>query len=829
MTARGKILVLILSIAGSLNLFGQGLHFEGMGVAIDQRTSLYLFDSNPLKAKDNLKIEFDARIQPAGYGYLLQVQLNEDKRESSTVNILYDCRSNYSLTKFNVILEGKSLISEIQIPAKDFKDTWHHLSLSFDFHRDSLYFGVDSNYTVGPISLSPGMNVSATFGKSHSQIDVPSFSIRNLEISDSKRVFSYSLAEDSGNTAYCKKRLRSAKVKNPYWIMNDSRRWKKVFDYKSNTFQTVGYDSTRHRLYDIIEDSLILADVANRTTDVIIMPKSKPVRATMGTSILNPLTGDIIAYEFYSHDQSRPDQASFATLDMESLEWTVEGKGFSGNPRMRNTVIYDKRDNRLIGYGGYGRFKYCGDFYTFDKESNSWVDLPQTTGDPLYPRFQHSMGFDPQTRLIYIFGGVGSINGEQILGKHLYTLHCVDIDTMECTLLWEIEWDKEQMIPVENMVLDNNGHFYTLMYTESVTDSSLQLYKFNIEDGEYDVFEDSIPIYCDRITCRPLLFFDKEASCFIATVKESEDDFKSRTKAYTLAYPPIHFAPSTVRLRTRNLILLSSLILLILLAIAFIIYRTTFGHRKSDYKFVDITSNQPKLNSIYLFGDFTAYDSNGEDISSEFYSKLRGITSMLISKTSTSGISTQSLTDTFWPNREEAKAKNIRGVTLNNLRKVLSKIDGISLTYADGRYFIETSPSFYCDYIEVFNILSSEKPDIRRAIAILSRGRFLGSETDPALDDLKNMTDQVLGPLLEQEIQRFYEEGEHYNVFLCAKVLSGIDALNETSLKYSIKSLNMLGKKEEARKRYLDFTKLYFEDYQEEYLTTYEELVHKKH
>ena len=48
--------------------------------------------------------------------------------------------------------------------------------------------------------------------------------------------------------------------------------------------------------------------------------------------------------------------------------------------------------------------------------------------------------------------------------------------------------------------------------------------------------------------------------------------------------------------------------------------------------------------------------------------------------------------------KELSSAKNLKGVTINRLRKILDDLEGIELVYTNSRYSIQLSEAFYCDY-----------------------------------------------------------------------------------------------------------------------------------
>ena len=154
---------------------------------------------------------------------------------------------------------------------------------------------------------------------------------------------------------------------------------------------------------------------------------------------------------------------------------------------------------------------------------------------------------------------------------------------------------------------------------------------------------------------------------------------------------------------------------------------------------------------------------------------------------------------------------------MSALRKALSNIDGISVVYSGERYRLDLHPEFYCDYLAFYECLSSPEPDMSRVISILSRGKFLQSESDPVLDKMKAETDAAIETAISKEIVTRYQNKQFKDCLKCAEILYYIDPLSEISLKYAVKSYTAMGKTEEAERRYVEYRKKYRKDYSEEY------------
>ena len=216
-------------------------------------------------------------------------------------------------------------------------------------------------------------------------------------------------------------------------------------------------------------------------------------------------------------------------------------------------------------------------------------------------------------------------------------------------------------------------------------------------------------------------------------------------------------------------------------------------------------------------------DRKGNDITPQFTGKLRQLFCIVLQRGS-AGISSRHLSSILWPDRPEEETKNVRGVTVNKLRKLLSQMDGISLVSREKRFYLETAKPFWCDYLRFQEILDMRHPDMDRLVRILSRGRFLTEETDPVYDKLKESVESRVEPIMTAEMQRRFQL-KHYSVCLtCADVIFGIDPLNEDALSCSVRSLLRMERSEEAKALYNRFISRYSRDYGEAYPYSYESL-----
>ena len=93
--------------------------------------------------------------------------------------------------------------------------------------------------------------------------------------------------------------------------------------------------------------------------------------------------------------------------------------------------------------------------------------------------------------------------------------------------------------------------------------------------------------------------------------------------------------------------------------------------------------------------------------------------------------------------KAESKVKNLKGVTINHLRKILAEIDGISLDYHKGFFRLSFEPVCYCDYLVVNDLISQRRVE-KELFTLLQRGKFLRGVEDELFDRAKNKVEDFI-------------------------------------------------------------------------------------
>jgi DNA-binding SARP family transcriptional activator len=178
----------------------------------------------------------------------------------------------------------------------------------------------------------------------------------------------------------------------------------------------------------------------------------------------------------------------------------------------------------------------------------------------------------------------------------------------------------------------------------------------------------------------------------------------------------------------------------------------------------------------------------------------------------------------LWPEKEEDESKNVRGVTISNLRKILREIEGVSFVFSEGKFSLQASDAFYCDYLEMLDIINAEEPDMDKFIGLLSRGAFLKSESDPFYDKFKSSVEQRIAPIMQVEIARRFELRQYLTCVTCAEILFGIDPFNDEALYYAVRAYKNVQREDAAAEIYHSFAVRYKNDYGQEYPKSFDEI-----
>lgn len=797
----------------------EGLMIKGNDYLIDDRSAYCVFDRIKPVFYNRLKIDFE--IAPVGrIGYVTRI-INE--QTGTTFNLLYDENDESTVFKFNY--EGKNTLIEVPVEREIIrKNYWIRVCLDFDMVNDSVLLCInDRSFKVKGPALKAEWAPVIHFGKSEHVIDILTYGLRNLSVNDDRKSYFFPLNESSGVNVHDAGKKNTGRVENPVWLINAAYYWTSGSSFSSEKAAGSNFNPDTEDVYYFNEDSIIIHNIRTKETVSERYANACPMRIILGTNFLDRLNNRIYVYEVSVESVG---STTISYLDLDTYRWTALSTDVLPIQLHHHSNYFDQKRLSYIIFGGFGNALYSDKLYEYRLEENRW-DTLELRGDRITPRYFSSMGCSSSGKTLYLFGGMGNESGFQSVGRmYYYDLYAIDLDSGVVRKMWEIPWEKEHVVPVRNMVLAGDSVFYTLCYPEHFSRSLLKLYRFSLRDGSFQIVGDSIPIVSEKITTHANLYFDRHSSELYTIVQAFEnDDIASEMKLYSLLYPPatrkdlLYYSADG----EQPAVLFFCLLVIILLIAVFLILKRK-GRNKADKLIVDVvpearrpeTADAPQIesvpNSIYLFGGLSVYDRKNRDITYLFSSKLRQVFLLILQNSiGKDGISSYDLSERLWPDKPEDKVKNSRGVTLNNLRKILNEIDGLRLVYDKGKYRIWIEDACYCDYIHCLDIIREKNvsDNVSEFVKIVSRGKFLKSLNEDFFDSFKASLEKELEPFLLLEAENAYMNGKYQLSILLSESVFNVDSINEQALSFIVNSCIKLHKRDEAKRKYLFFVTEY--------------------
>ncbi len=821
----------------------QGIELTGNHQPIEQRSSICLFEEDHLSFEGILNINFDVHIRDDNTsGYLIRLK---DKDQQPTYNLYFDKEGQQAVFRFNE--EGKSGLIRLTVDIDQLHlQRWVPIRLIYDLRKGVITLAVGE--LAAESTRAPQLkNYSpvVVFGKSDYLIDVPSFSIRELAITDDRQAFVFPMRESTGTVLHDEAGHPRGKVSNVTWLLNRAYHWNRSSALYSAQKSGSEYDLKRHVAYYFNSDSLYIHHLRGGSTESIRFTNPCPILIKLGNSFIDSTENRLYVYEtFYEHPYYGP---TVASLSLDDFTWRVESDRYLGLELNHHAAHYLADQRALFVFGGFGNMLYNNDMRRYDLDQSSWTTSQNFSKDEILPRYFTSMGYSEAANKMYLFGGMGNESGQHIVGrKYFYDLYEVDPSAGRTTRLWQLDWKEHHFVPARGLVIPDDKWLYMLGYPEHVSHSLIQLRRFSLRDGSYEQLGDSIPIYSDKISTRAKLYHDKNLQKLIAIVQESDDDIRSKLSVYELDFPAISlsalhaFPSSAIQAWWRWF---GVAIMVSIVAAAIWIYRRK---QKRQQQVIDDVMlplrlqrtdtddrlpkpagwKHPDQNSIFLFGDFTVIDRRGNDISHLFSTRLRQVFCLILLHSNAAGISSTLLSYMIWPDKPKDKVKTSRGVTINSLRKALSTVEGIEIVYEHGHYRVVIDHPCYCDYVVLQTHIAKNKDLTARNIShLIRRGKFLLGSDDPLFDEAKGQLEEELISRLQQTILTLEEQHNWHLLFTAADLLMVLDPIHEMGLKKGLLALQNLHLTSQANHFYDRFKDQYQQLLGETYPITLSELM----
>ncbi|MFT4205267.1 MAG: kelch repeat-containing protein [Chitinophagaceae bacterium] len=840
------LFILLFSLLTS-DIYSQGgLTFNANDHVIEERTSYTVFQNELPIFKEHLYINFKVSLWDThNLGYVFTLTTNAN---SYSFNYVY----SYNQPSLNFNIDGKSNKLRYLLDSTKLKNrSWLNVKFDFNLKQDLVVISIDGQkFQLNNLGLADNIKPKLVFGKNQFYSDVPHMSISDLTVGDNRQTYSFPLNEWSGNVVHTSSGAIIGSVENPIWLIDSFYYWKPIYAKEYNLLSGLNFDQTNQRLLIYGKDSILFLNCINGHIQTYMYQNKMPMDMILGKSIFNSKENKLYVYETQPNTKN---EVSVASLDMSNLKWQNVGRAQLTERMHHHNIFYGKNFDSIYIFGGYGGYKYYNKIYVYNQKSDNW-QLLSFAGDSITPRFLSASAASNDSEEIFLFGGYGNESGNQVVGGHPYhDLYRINLKKRTIKKCWSVQIN-DNVVPTNNLVLSTDGKYiYALCYPHGIPKTFLRLYKISVTDGSYKILGSPIPLTAERIETDVNLFLNKCTNELICVIQEFFDAKKSKIRVYSILYPPIEITNSTDNANKsfnnawnkKNIaVIIAGVIFLFMLA--FWIYRNkkkrtakTAILSEPNNESVSIEPEIPvnndnlkiRTNAIYLLGEFLVFDKKGINITHLFSPKIKQLFILvLLNSFESLGISSKKISNILWPDTEISKTKNIKGVTLNHLRKILGSINGIELMFSENNYFFKTSEPFFCDYDTVLKSVEGKTLEISTQSVpdyfyLICRGTLLKDMQEDWLDGFKNRYETQIVETLAMCIDSLYKEKKYALVIYLSKAILDIDPFNEAAFKHLLNSCRKTKGIEYCKNLYDQFAVDYEKSIGESYMTPLEDIL----
>lgn len=849
---RRRLCLLFLLTGMTLFAYSQGLLFQANDKEIKERTSLQIFQEGEIPCfTKNFQLSFELSIRDFDtFGYVFLLKEDQGKTKYSFTYTYLDGEN--STFKFNT--DGKENHYSLNLRNDALAYQWIPVSFAFDLQQDVLTIRIgDNEKKITSLGLKDTFCPHLFFGRYDYILDMPTFAIRNLKLEgDRSHSYTFPLNENEGEEVHTSTGKVLGTVVNPVWLINGSYHWEKLFEYSFQTPSGITFEPDSQRLIIFSQDSLLTYNLLKRQPQKYSYSNKLPVKLQLATHFMNTTDGKLYVYELNNLPLG---DATVAALDLDKREWKQTGVAALPVQLHHHDGFWDETTGKYLVFGGFGNKRFNNTFLEYDIEGDRW-DTLSYSGDRIIPRYFSGMAVNKNREHIYVFGGMGNESGEQSVGRnYLHDLYLLDRKQQSVRRLWQNASDHRLVVARDMILTPDEKYIYALCYPEYLSDTYLQLYRLTVDDGTMKALGDSIPMRSEEIMTNANLYYNSLTHEYYCTTTEFDKKGHTVIRTYVLSAPPVSLDEirsygSRSSLEIRWLWIMAGIGVLLLAGGVLFVRKKRGKQRnavlesssvlmsppvgrepdksvqgKETLAKEDFESSLVRPNAVYLFGPFTVIDRNGRDITHLFSSRLRQVFIYILLHSTHNGVLSASLNEVFWPDKPDDKVKNLKGVTINQIRKNLAELDGVELVHDKG-YFRLVFTDCYCDYFRFRTLKNAEEVENELGI-LLMRGKFLDGMDAGMMDHFKQKVEEFLSSFLPLEIERLYQQHKYDAVIRFCNVLFRVDPVNELALAYGMHALNHTGSSQEAILQYSLFVREYRQMMNEEYSTSYAELMSK--
>ncbi|MCC6638407.1 MAG: hypothetical protein IT278_11830, partial [Ignavibacteriaceae bacterium] len=294
--------------------------------------------------------------------------------------------------------------------------------------------------------------------------------------------------------------------------------------------------------------------------------------------------------------------------------------------------------------------------------------------------------------------------------------------------------------------------------------------------------------------------------------------------------------PPSIFSRTPGTVFVYSALFLLAVAIPstafFMIRKKRNPKRQNDENQINSENRgeriEPRKNLISIFGGLRLIDPDGLDIHGELSGRLQELLAALLfySASDDDGkVPLRKLEKIIWSDIPKEKLKNNRNVAFSKLRKLVSKMNGITFESDSENVIVKISPEITneaVEFIRLRKLLSikakiSADPLVDNFINIIKGGILLqGINSDWIEKERFEIANDIIEILLRR-CEYLYLEEQYERCNETAGLINIYDPANEAAFRYKLKSLFYLGRHSLVEETYNS----YCQEYQSVYGQTY--------
>ena len=729
-------LVLFLSIYSVNAGPCDGMIFRSYDVPAGHRTSMIVSGAQdePMTFSDSLAFSFSLKVDlnKGKFGYIFRLALD------SKLPIDFLLSPENGRPVLCVTADHRNIDSLDDLVEN--LEEWNDIYVGVSDKGDSVVFSINHAPVFTLPSLCRRHHTKIYFGK----VDVPGLVtsdvapmfIADLHICcDGRKNVSWNFC---GPEDMISKKGISVTASNYAFISVLNDKWTKIwsFDLPSTSYVCVSQDVSK--FYIISSGQIAECDAAALKTARYMYSADMNMRNVAGE--FHCLPDGTLCY-------ADMETGRFIRYDHHANEWTAANGKKSVSVHLHHNSVY--MDGVCYQMFGYGQHRYSNEIFAWTP-SEELID--SLSVEEVAPRYL--AGAAAKDGKIYVLGGKGNVAGLQKLGTQYYD-DFIEIDPVAGTshTLWKNPL-LESCVPARDLVFEENGNsFLALLYNPEANESSLQLTRFNIEDGTSRTLVSSIPYRFTDTCSEARLCYNKESNLFFAILCYRAETGQDKADVYILGNPVEVCSEANIDYLKLMLPFASVLLLTggLLLLIRYCRPRRFICKSTEPEVILAGTESFPdddgrKSPGIYMLGGFHVIDNGGTDITVSFSPVLLQLLSIFVLYTSEkNGLTNAMLKELLWPDKSDESFNNNKGVNIRKLRKLLAEVGNISIVSDTGVWTIKDE-SALCDYMVARQKLRSGKRD--DIIDVAMRGQLLPEYHFDWMDSFKaGYTDLVISSL----------------------------------------------------------------------------------